>query len=774
MRARIGEGETTQSNQTEGKIGAGSQGARNTAIALVNEGNALEEQGLISEAMAQYDAAVRADPQYARAHLNRGNILSGGQRDDARRAYHLALTCDPHYAAAHFNLGNLSYCSGDFEQALHNYQAAIAIKPDFADAFLALGNAFDTLGRTTEAAESFKRATEVKPDLARAHHDLGIMLSRLERLNEAENSLRRALSIEPESAEILHDLATVLLTLGKSPEAVQLIVGALHGASPSWSTKVAFVACVARTRFATEDLAIRRALTAAITEPWGMPHELGQPALSLVMLDERIARCVRVANERWPAKLSKAALFPPGGLVALTQDSLLHALLESAPVSSIEFERFLTCARRTILETALSEQGPDAADVAALQFYVALIHQCYVNEYIFARDDNELSAAVAAQGQLLALLDSKAAVPPFLLLAVAAYFPLSAVRDATRLFFATERGPLDEILRQQISEPLEERALRASVKRLTSITRGVSEEVRDQYEQNPYPRWVKAPMREQSRPFNEELRRALPLAPFSPMPDDRAPEILVAGCGTGAHSIFVAQRFRGAQVLAIDLSLSSISYAKRKTQELGVKNIEYAQADILRLGDVTRTFDIIESRGVLHHLADPFAGWRILLSRLRPGGFMGLGFYSELARRPVVKAREFIAARGYANSPDDIRQFRQDLMAENIGVELQWLSKMTDFYSTSDCRDLFFHTQEHRLTLRQIGSFLSEFALQFVGFELDPRILHRYRLRFPDDAEAINLRNWERFEAAHPDTFVGMYQFWIQRPFVDRRADDAK
>ena len=49
--------------------------SRNPAIAMIDEGNALEEQGRIAEAMARYDAAVQADPQCARAHLNRGNIL---------------------------------------------------------------------------------------------------------------------------------------------------------------------------------------------------------------------------------------------------------------------------------------------------------------------------------------------------------------------------------------------------------------------------------------------------------------------------------------------------------------------------------------------------------------------------------------------------------------------------------------------------------------------------------------------------------------------------
>ena len=45
-----------------------------------------------------------------------------------------------------------------------------------------------------------------------------------------------------------------------------------------------------------------------------------------------------------------------------------------------------------------------------------------------------------------------------------------------------------------------------------------------------------------------------------------SPEILVAGCGTGQHALITASRFSNARVLAVDLSLSSLSYAMRKTQ----------------------------------------------------------------------------------------------------------------------------------------------------------------------------------------------------------------
>jgi 2-polyprenyl-3-methyl-5-hydroxy-6-metoxy-1,4-benzoquinol methylase len=460
----------------------------------------------------------------------------------------------------------------------------------------------------------------------------------------------------------------------------------------------------------------------------------------------------------------KAELFAAEGRATLAADLLLHAVLDGAPVSTIEFERFLTATRYALLETATSEQPPDPADIAALPFYAALARQCFINEYIFDCDESERAAADACRMKLLALLDANALVPPLLLLAVAAYFPLYTLPEPRRLLGANQQGPVEDVLRQQVREPLEEKALRAGVERLTPITDGISEKVRDQYEQNPYPRWVKLPRDYPVLHFNAELRGTLPLVPFTTLRDDSQPEMLIAGCGTGVQPILAAQRFRGVRILAVDLSLSSISYALRKTRELGITNIEYQHADILKLGDLTRTFDIIASTGVLHHLADPFMGWRILLSRLRPGGFMQLGFYSRLARRYVFEVREFIAARGYASTPEEIRRLRRDLAIEGRDGALQWLSKLPDFYSTSDCRDLAFHVQEHCLTLDQIESFLSESGLHFLGFELDSPVLQQYRIRFPGDPAAINLRNWARFEADNPDTFFGMYQFWIQRP----------
>src|SRR5262249_4980651 len=158
----------------------------------------------------------------------------------------------------------------------------------------------------------------------------------------------------------------------------------------------------------------------------------------------------------------------------------------------------------------------------------------------------------------------------------------------------------------------------------------------------PYPAWTKLAPADDWPAIGAYVRNLFPLAQFERAsgPDS---DILVAGCGTGQQSIETAQRFPHARVLAIDLSSASLAYARMKTEPAAVSNIAYAQADLLQLGTIDRTFDLIEATGVLHHLDDPMRGWRVLLSCLRPNGFMRLGLYSSLAREDVRAARAWIA-----------------------------------------------------------------------------------------------------------------------------------
>ena len=119
-------------------------------------------------------------------------------------------------------------------------------------------------------------------------------------------------------------------------------------------------------------------------------------------------------------------------------------------------------------------------------------------------------------------------------------------------------------------------------------------------------------------------------------------EILIAGCGTGQHAITTASKYKNAEIFALDLSFNSLAYAKRKAEELNCKNINFIQGDLLDLRKLNKKFDIIESVGVLHHMADPLVGWECLTDCLKKDSLMLIGLYSEKARENIANIREKI------------------------------------------------------------------------------------------------------------------------------------
>lgn len=631
--------------------------------------------------------------------------------------------------------------------------------PHYGFAWKILGGALNQLGQSANALLPMQKAVALSPDDADAHDNLGITLHVLGRLDEAEASYRRALFIKPDSVDVLNHLALLLDASGNLVMASKVSMHSLQIKETAEARNI-FFNCVKRLRCTHGGREVRTYLVRALTEPWGRPGELMQFSTDLIKLDPDIGGCVTRAVEAWPVHLSAQDLFEAHSLGTLANDKLLCTLLDSAPICDIELERFLTMARSALLEVATA--NPDADVSTALRFYSAIARQCFINEYVFFFTDDEIQLADHLRNVLASALENKTEAPALWIIAVATYFPLYSIPLAARLLDTQWPDEVKAVLVQQVHEPAEERKLRAAIPRLTNVEDAVSQLVQNQYEENPYPRWVRAAPAAKAENIVAYLSQKFPLAPLMRQGNSDNPHILIAGCGSGQHSIQTARQFLGAQVLAIDLSMNSLGYASRKTHELGLTSIEYAQADILKLDSLGRSFDVVESVGVLHHLADPWTGWKVLLSLLRPGGFMRLGFYSDVARRNIVNARAFIAEQGYGATSNEIRRCRQELvdLGRNADFWSAFISR--DFFSISACRDMFFHVQEHRMTLTSIAAFLRDNNLVFLGFEIGAEVIHAYKRRFPDDYAATNLDQWQIFENENPDTFFGMYQFWIQ------------
>lgn len=728
----------------------------NTLAALFNAGRIVEAASLAR-------AMTTSDPENGVGWKALGVALAAlGQPADALAPFKKAAALLPNDAETHHNLANSLRENGQFAEAVISCRHALAINPNYVEAHFSLANSLRGLGKLDDAVASYRQALAIWPEFAEAHSNLGATFADIGNLDDAEASYRRALEIRPNFAEALGNLAVTLSAQGRFMMALNAIRQALQ-VMESVETRNVFCACAKHLRFAPDDAEMRAALVRALTEPWDRPSELVITGIDLVKRSPGIGECVERAVKVWPQRLSAPDLFRATDMAALAGDPLFCALLDAAPVCDNEMEQFLTLARSALLDTA-AEMGIPGEDAGAvLNFAGSLAHQCFVNEYVFSHTDDEIRKARDLRDALVVALETDSPVPDIWPVVVGAYFPLCALPLMNRLLDRQWPDVVTAVLVQQLVEPAEEQRLRATIPCLTVIEDEVSLLVQSQYEENPYPRWVKTAPAGVARPVARYLGEMFPLARFSDRSASRDVDVLIAGCGTGEQSIETAQRLQGARVLAVDLSMSSLCYAKRKTRELGLTSIEYAQADLMKLSSVGRSFDVIESVGVLHHLADPWAGWTVLLSLLRPGGFMRLGFYSEVARRNIVKVQSLLAERGYGATADEVRRCRQDLVHLNKSQDFGSTLKSADFFSTSTCRDLLLHVQEHRMALTGINAFLRKNELTFLGFEAGPDVLHAYRQMFPADHAATNLEQWQVFEHDNPDTFLGMYQFWIQK-----------
>lgn len=721
------------------------------ADSLHNLGLLALQSGNAASAVELIDRAIKLNDRIGEYHYNIALAWRALNRLD-QVATHLqrAIELRPDHALAHLNLGNIRREQGRLADAVTCYERARSLDPNSAAALVNLANVLSEQGRWETAVAAYRQALALDSKNAEAHHSLGAALMAQGKAGEAIAHFEATVALRPDLAAGYESLSAASLTVGNLDVAVHAVSRALE-LTEKPEAKALFAQCVRTVRFTAPNERLRKMVLRALSEGWARPRELDGVCISLIKLDPVVAECIARAAAAWPRLLPATELFGPSGakaLTALASDALLVRLLQCDPVGDLGLEFMLTNVRHIMLTCAESDDR--TVDEASLRFFAAVARQCFINEYVYALPQGEADRARDLQSKLAYALESGQPVPPLLPIAVGAYLPLHTTTDARALLRQSWPDYVRDVLVQQVEEPIREREIAAAIPALTAIEDGVSQAVRAQYEENPYPRWI-----EPGPPVRPVI--------LKDMPPERAPDVLVAGCGTGLSTIEFARQMRHARILAIDLSLASLSYAKRMAEKFGVANIEFAQADIMRAASIERQFDFIDASGVLHHLADPWAGWTILLSLLRLGGVMQVGLYSETARQNVVAARAFIAEHGYRPDPAGIRRCRADIIAADDPV-LKSVVLWDDFFTIGECRDLLFHVQEHRTTLPQIKSFLAATGVQFSGFIPVPSQSRRFAARFPEQSAQLDLDCWHALETEQPDLFAAMYQFWIRKP----------
>lgn len=682
-------------------------------------------------------------------------LCQSGALAEAERVYR-EITTDHGEAPDAWNmLAVVLYQQGSFDEAAHAAARATTLRPAIAPYWLMRGNIALARNERREAQTSFRRATEVAPTFAEAHYRLGLALHSDHRYGDAIAAYRAAVRHAPDVPDIHWQLAEALLAKGQINAAMRAYQDAFSRDPERALDRRNAFDWLGRLHFETLPPVWHAEVERFFTQPRGDVKPYVGAGLNA--LKTKPAFRAFLAIDRTGAALDLDRLQD------VVQDSLLHALLRECLIADAQFERCLTRLREHLL---LNEA---ARAHVTLDFLCALALQTFNNEFVWQQSPLESASIPALLQQLESRLE-RAVDDEALraLLVLACYRRLDALKAIDGVIAQTQSSPqLRHLFQRAVIEPRAERELRRHIKLIVKTQDEVSRQVRGMYEEHPYPRWFQLD-RETPFPLAEWVERELPASPR--IPAAQSPRALVAGCGTGKDAIWIASNVANARVLAVDLSLSSLSYGRRMAAQLGVTNIEFRQGDILELGALDERFDFIASTGVLHHMREPRAGLRSVAALLKHGGVMKLGFYSARARVSVSAARNIIAQERIAATEPEIRTFRQRVFDADESSPLKELEHSNDFYSMSMCRDLLFHVQEHQYTLLELGDMLRDVDLEFLGLaELPQEAVARYRSLFPNDPQMVDIASWDTYEQQYPDTFSRMFLFWCRRPV--RRAD---
>ena len=227
----------------------------------------------------------------------------------------------------------------------------------------------------------------------------------------------------------------------------------------------------------------------------------------------------------------------------------------------------------------------------------------------------------------------------------------------------------------------------------------LSDVVSDQYEQWVYPEpiedlpgWLESNWQW----FDPRIAHRLlwPNRPYTPDLD-----ILIAGCGTSQAAVF-AYSNPSAKVVAIDVSKTSLNHHQRLKDTYGLDNLELHRLPIENVDSLGKSFDLIVSSGVLHHMADPLVGMRSLAGVLRPDGVIAIMLYAKYGRLGVEMMQGIFREMGLRQDQESIDIVRATLAALPIGHPVHsYMEIAPDLQYDAGLVDTFLHGRDRNYTV---------------------------------------------------------------------------
>ena len=253
---------------------------------------------------------------------------------------------------------------------------------------------------------------------------------------------------------------------------------------------------------------------------------------------------------------------------------IFHLFLQKTILTENNLEKTLTIIRREILLKKNNDNY--LKNENHKNFVISLAEQCWLNEYIWFETKNEFTEIKILKEKI----EKDFKINELEIAILACYLPLNSLDkiNARLINYVSDNAYFNDLINLQLKEPIKEIELKKDIKSISQFKNKISKEVRKQYETNPYPRWRYC---NQLYAINLEHDLNYQIRPNKLNFEKKTEkiDILLAGCGTGKHLINIG-KYDNSNILAIDLSLASIAYAKRKVKEFNYSNIKFLHTDI--------------------------------------------------------------------------------------------------------------------------------------------------------------------------------------------------
>ncbi len=436
--------------------------------------------------------------------------------------------------------------AGKDAEALPHLRQALALDPSQADVHFMIAVMDRTHPQLGIDIGSFNKSIRDKKPLIAGYKTMVDVFRQHKRYTEALFCQEELCRLNPSEPQALMDYGLLLNLTGDVEKGAVLLSRSFNLAPGNQYAKGIYSTSLYVTEFAAFHPEVKQAMTRCFDQLYDVNlSRMGAVWVGLMRREPAFAGLFAALDsddfDAWADSLDETT-------GAFLKDPYFTRGLRVLVVNDHAVEILLTRLRRYIC-LAFDTLAANGRIRLFETFLYALAEQCFFNEYVYAQDEAEARAADALAGR-----GDRAA-----LALLACYRPLYlALPDSADTLHALARKDPDLAhLVKPVDDPVEE-AIRPHPRSPSArCPTRVSQAVRGQYEENPYPRWttiITRPMPNDDL-IVPESQRDLPF------------DILVAGCGTGRQAISAAIRGPKSRVTAIDLSRASLAYGLRKARE---------------------------------------------------------------------------------------------------------------------------------------------------------------------------------------------------------------